>query len=324
MILLGGTILLTIVLNRAFCGWICPLGTLQMLFHKAARFVKIKKIQVPRKFDRVLSSLKYVILVVVLYATWQAGDLVYDAYDPWAAYAHLAAGLTEVYDNFLVGFIFLLVALVGSIWIPNNFCRYFCPMGAFLSILAKFSPTRLHRRESCISCKMCNRKCPAQIELCQGPQVRSTQCLSCGDCLVGCPGENCLEYRVAGKFRLNWIVYGVLAILLFFAPVLIAKQVNAWKTGAIAERLVDSAGVKNPYNITGSMTVATIAEEFEIPPAAFQERFQLPDDFDPQQSLKDLMASTGIRPRDVRDFVAEYLQQQNPGLTFDTSPEDDH
>ena len=64
VILLGGTVLLTIVLNRAFCGWICPLGTLQAIMDKIARFFKIKRVQVPASVDRYLSYIKYLILLI--------------------------------------------------------------------------------------------------------------------------------------------------------------------------------------------------------------------------------------------------------------------
>jgi len=76
MILFGITVVLTILLNRAFCGWICPLGTLQMVADKVARFFKIKRFKVPQQIERPLSMLKYVILVLALYFTWKIGDLV--------------------------------------------------------------------------------------------------------------------------------------------------------------------------------------------------------------------------------------------------------
>lgn len=322
MILLGGTILLTILLNRAFCGWICPLGTLQMIPHKIARFFKIKPLKIPQKLDRGLSYLKYGILAIVLYFTWQAGELVYDAYGPWAAYAHLAGGFEELFSKFLIGTIFLLLAVVGSLWIPHNFCRYFCPMGAFLSLVAKLSPTKLYRTASCFTCKKCDRNCPVQIDLCKAPKVKSTECISCGDCLVGCPGKDCLEYRTGGKFPVRWALYGVLALVLFFTPVVIAKQVGAWKTMETARDILsDPSGIPNPYNIKGKVSLAEVAREFQIPLLAFVAHFQLPEVVDPDQRLKDIADTHGLRMRDFKEFAAEYLQERNPGVMFeDTGP----
>ncbi len=312
MILLGGTVLLTIVLNRSFCGWICPLGTLQAIVDKIARFFKIQKVQVPAKIDQYLSYIKYVMLVMILYFTWQVGELVYTYYDPWAAYTHLAAGFSELYKNFLIGSIFLLVALVGSIWLPHNFCRYFCPMGAFLSLLAKLSPTKLYRKqETCVSCQKCNRVCPVQIEICAQPKVTSLQCISCGDCVVACPKADCLEYRIGGKRPVHWAVYGIVALVLFFAPVGIAKQMDLWETmGARKGRFTSEIGVKSPDTIKGSMSLENVAEEFNIPIEAFMQQFNLPKNIDANAKLSEIAAAHNLRMRGFRDFIAEYMQRQ--------------
>ena len=200
--------------------------------------------------------------IVILYFTWRIGELVYAPYDPWAAYAHIAAGWSELYGEFLIGLLFLIAALVGSLWLPNNFCRYFCPMGAFLGILSKLSPTRIARNEkTCINCKKCDRICPAQIDISTKPVVSSLECLACGDCVAKCPVDKTLEFHAARKFRLPWLSYGVLTVLLFFGPVWIAEQLGYWKTGYVsaAEALTDQSGKNNPANIRGSMTLEMVS-----------------------------------------------------------------
>ncbi len=320
MVLFFASVLLAIVFNRAFCGWICPLGTLQTIFDKIARFFKIKKVTVPVKLEKPLSLVKYVILVVALYFTWRTGELVYSAYDPWAAYGHLAAGFEELFGEMLIGTIFLLAALIGSLWLPNNFCRYFCPMGAFLSFFSRFSPTKITRDESsCINCKKCDRVCPAQLEIATVPEVKSGQCFSCGDCIVACPVENTLDYSVAKKFRLNWLVYGILSVILFFAPVVIAKQTGLWKVnfGSAQELLIDSSGVLNPYNAKGSMPLETMLKEFDVPKDVVFEHFNLPADTDTSRMMKTIAAEHGLETEDFKVFIAEYLQEQSPGLVFE-------
>jgi len=314
MILFGITVVLVVLLNRAFCGWICPLGTLQTLFDRLGRFLKIKKVRVTPKLERSLQYLKYVGLVVILYFTWRIGDLVYGPYDPWAAYAHIAGGLPELYADFLIGSLFLIAALVGSLWLPDNFCRYFCPMGAFLGILSKLSPTRITRNEeTCTNCKTCDRVCPAQIAISTRPRVSSPECLACGDCVAKCPVEQTLEFHASRKIRLPWLVYGVLTLVIFFGPVWIAEQLGYWKTGytSAAEALTDASGQKNPANIRGIMTLEMVSKEFNVPIEAILKKFNLPENTKPGEMLKGIASANKLETEKfvggVRAFVREYL-----------------
>lgn len=320
MVLFVGSIIMTIALNRAFCGWICPLGTLQMFFDRIGRFFNIKKIQAPAAVEKYLGMLKYAGLVIITYFTWKVGDLVYAPYDPWAAFVHIGAGVSGLYAEFLIGSIFLLVALIGSLWLPNNFCRYFCPMGAFLSIFAKFSPTKIYRNQStCINCKKCDSVCPVQIEISTQPAVKSMQCLSCGDCVHDCPVENTLTYKIGSGKNFRWLVYGVAAIVLFFAPVLLAKQLDIWKTNFanITESVKDDTGVSNPYNLKGSVTLKAMLDEFKVPKDVFFQKFKLPADTKEDALLKDIARANSLEVSDFRTFIAEYLQQQNPDLKIE-------
>jgi polyferredoxin len=317
MILLGITVLLVVLLNRAFCGWICPLGTLQTLFDRLARFLKIKKVQVPQNIERWLQYLKYAVLVVILYFTWRLGTLVYAPYDPWAAYAHIAAGWAELYEGFLIGLLFLIVALVGSLWLPNNFCRYFCPMGAFLGILSKFSPTRIARnKKTCIDCKKCDGICPSQIQISTKPVVSSPECLACGDCVANCPVKKTLEFSASRNIRLPWLVYGILTLVLFFGPVWIAEQLGYWKTNysSATEALTDQSGKLDPTKIKGSMTLEMVSKEFNVPVEVILKKFNLPADTKTNEMLKNIaiqnkMATegTGGFVSGVRTFIAESI-----------------
>ncbi len=321
MILLLVTVILAIVLNRAFCGWICPLGTLQMIFDRIGRFFRIKKVRVPDQVEKYLHYLKYVGLVIILYFSWKIGDLVYSSYDPWAAYAHISAGFEELYAEFLIGSIFLLLALIGSLWLPNNFCRYFCPMGAILAILAKLSPTRIHRNAtSCINCKRCDRVCPVQIEISTQPYVKTTECLSCGDCVAICPVENTLFYSIRGKTRIKSLVYGVATLGIFFGSVFVTQQLGIWKTSysSASEALIDASGEKNPANIKGSLTLEVVSQEFNVPIDAFIRRFNLPADVNPAAMLKDIAHPLNLETEDFRLFIEEYLEKGDAAVVTPT------
>ena len=112
-ILLGATLLAAILFRRAFCGNFCPLGTLQELFAWAGKKVLGKTYTVPAGLDRWARYLKYAVLVVFVVLTAALGTLAIRTYDPWVASHHLLDA--ELFTGFLIGFIILVLTIVGSV-----------------------------------------------------------------------------------------------------------------------------------------------------------------------------------------------------------------
>ena len=76
VILLVGMLAMAVVYRRSFCGAICPLGTLQGIFGAAGRrLFGRRRPTVPAAVDRVARYLKYVVLAVFAFWTWQAAEL---------------------------------------------------------------------------------------------------------------------------------------------------------------------------------------------------------------------------------------------------------
>jgi polyferredoxin len=63
------------------------------------------------------------------------GQLAIRPYDPWAAWNHLIG--PDLFAEFLAGFIVLAASLVGSLLFDRFFCKYLCPMGAFLAVIRR-------------------------------------------------------------------------------------------------------------------------------------------------------------------------------------------
>ena len=80
--ILAAVILMTLLLRRAFCGYLCPIGTISEWIHRLAKLLKIKTVSIPPKFDRSLALIKYPLLVFILYITWKAGELLFRQFDP--------------------------------------------------------------------------------------------------------------------------------------------------------------------------------------------------------------------------------------------------
>jgi polyferredoxin len=83
--ILAGVFVMAVLLRRAFCGYMCPIGTLSDWIHAAARRWRMPQPRIPERADRILALLKYVVLAAVVLFTWQAGELLFRAYCP--AYA---------------------------------------------------------------------------------------------------------------------------------------------------------------------------------------------------------------------------------------------
>jgi polyferredoxin len=92
LVLLVGTLLLTLIFRRAFCGQICPLGFLQELFGKLGRkLFGNRRPQLWGWVDRLARNLKYLVLVGVAILSWVLGELIVRPYDPWASWMHLTS-----------------------------------------------------------------------------------------------------------------------------------------------------------------------------------------------------------------------------------------
>ena len=89
---------------------------------QAARSLGVPEQRIPAALDRVLSLLKYVVLGVILLATWRTGELVFRGYDP--CYALISRHGTDitVWAYVVTGMI-----AVASLVVAMPFCRWFCP-----------------------------------------------------------------------------------------------------------------------------------------------------------------------------------------------------
>lgn len=167
-------LLAALLFGRVFCGGVCPLGAI-------ADLVVIRPLQMPRRLDKSLGTIKYLYLVV---AVWMAirpaesRDFVICRFDPFVGFFRL----TGPGHMLMIGGVLLLAGM----FIARPYCRYLCPYGAILAILSRFSwrgVTITPGKE--LDCGLCVGSCPfGAIEKMRA--VRSS-CLSCGRCYGTCP-----------------------------------------------------------------------------------------------------------------------------------------
>jgi len=181
--ILGGVLVMTILLRRAFCGYMCPLGTISEWLGVAVGWLGIPQARITGTADRVLALSKYAVLGAILYYTAKASELIFRGFDPCYALISRHGEDITVWAYVVAGTI-----VVVSLLTPVPFCRWFCPMAAVLNPFSRFGLTRVKREGSqCKDCGLCAKNCPAAIPVDQMEEVTSARCISCLSCIDACP-----------------------------------------------------------------------------------------------------------------------------------------
>ena len=210
--LLGGVLAMTLLLRRAFCGYVCPIGTISEWLHALGRRLRMPDVRVPHAADRVLSLLKYALSVVVLWLTWRAGELIFRGFDP--CYALIGRhGEDITYWAYVVSGAIVVASLIISL----PFCRWFCPLAAVLNPFSRFGLTRVRRHvEVCCDCTACAKKCPMAIPVDRLASVDVARCTSCMSCIDACPQTDAgaISWGPSRRWGLRWSQAALIAVVL--------------------------------------------------------------------------------------------------------------
>lgn len=309
-ILLGITILLVAVTGRTFCGWICPLGTLQGIFGSIGKRLFGRKQRISLKSDRKIRWIRYPILLIFTVGAWYGGRLLIRPYDPWVAWMHIW-DFGEVVDEFLIGLIILVGSLTLAAFLTRPFCRYLCPMGIFLGLLNRFSLIRLEvDQDKCIHCYVCDKRCPVGIPIESMTVIDKTECLSCNECVPACPIPDTLYYRFAGGKKINPMVIGVTVVVVFFGGLGITKAVGIYQSTPKHAADMKAEGGATPEDIRGYMTLGDIAMLFDIDLDSLYSALALDrEEVSPYVKTKGIAGETGseFETDSVRIVVARML-----------------
>jgi len=179
-----GFLLVTVVLGRVWCGWLCPQTTLSDIAEGLARRLGLK----PRRrgFSGPLWRQALLHAAYLLLGFLVAANLLWYFIEPWRFFARLAAFDLHYASWIVLGGTAGLV-YVDLAWVRRLLCREFCPYGRFQTALVDRSTLTLRLPETelarCIDCGSCVRACPMGIDIRQGYQV---ECINCGRCLDAC------------------------------------------------------------------------------------------------------------------------------------------
>lgn len=336
-VLFGSTMLLSLAMRRSFCGQICALGALQEFFGKLGQKLFHKRLTVPKKLDGVLRYLKYVVLAVTVAMAWITGELWITPYDPFNALGHLA-DFNALTTSYLVGFIVLILSLLGSAVYDRFFCKYLCPAGALYGVVGKASPYMVRVEESaCIRCGKCNRACPMNVDVmnAKNGRVTSAECINCNECVHSCPVEGAIHTGYSKKAKIHPLVATLLALALFFVPMGIAAMTGSmqllpnkyeglpWfsvpgvtegkigegEEGHAEEALPATEGEEEDYeaingyassDLRGSYTLEQTAGLLNLSLEELYSRLGLAEDFPSSATLKDAAALMGLGLSDFK------------------------
>jgi len=161
----------TVLWGRVYCGRICAFGAFTQLLDATlpARW----RINIPRAIERRASWIKYGILTAVIaYFLITKNPLIYPYVEPfWMFGLHLRTPVLLT----LLGSL-----LIATVFVRNAYCRFLCPLGAFLGIVSNLTVFRIKRWSECSTCRICEKTC--EWGAIRGPKIVMTECVRCDDC----------------------------------------------------------------------------------------------------------------------------------------------
>lgn len=227
------TLLATAVLGRVFCGWVCPLGTLNHLAGSLRRWPARPRVRgwfhlkylilaglltaalLGFQWAGVLDPLSLTVrsLALGLYPAFNGGlnallDLLYR---PEARFFRAGAEAASAFlqktvlafqqPRFLQGGALgaLFLGVLGLNLLERRFwCRYLCPLGALLGLAGRWALLKRTVSEGCTSCGLCDQQCQGGASTEEGQGWRPSECLACFNCSDACP-SSAAAFGFAGK-----------------------------------------------------------------------------------------------------------------------------
>jgi polyferredoxin len=215
-------IVVTIFMGRIFCGWICPLGTLNtmigslrkkppgtvrhnwyrikyyiLLFILASSLFTAQLAGIMDPISLLIRSFSLSLYPLVSSITRSFFDTVYSLHLPVIVdvteffYTILKKTLLSFHQPYffqglVIGLLFLMLLSLNLIE-RRFWCKYLCPLGALLGILSRYSLLKRSISEECTSCGVCDTMCSGGAVIEKDGTWRGADCLYCMDCDDLCP-----------------------------------------------------------------------------------------------------------------------------------------
>jgi ferredoxin-type protein NapH len=222
LVTMGTFLVAFIFLNKAFCGWICPLGFFQEVMNMIGQKLGLQQTEsVDGKSVKKIRPVKWLMLVFLVFffpLLTGFGLVGHELGSPFCSICPsrilttLAVGDTSqlvvdgTSDGYMIlsiiaTFLFGLMMAIG-LTVRQPFCRI-CPMLAMHAVFKKLGLVRLvkNAKPRCEKCGLCAKACPMDIseihtEM-EKKDVLYPDCTLCGRCVEFCPDKDVLKLKYA-------------------------------------------------------------------------------------------------------------------------------
>ena len=214
-----------IIFNKAWCGFACPLGTIQDWLTALRNKFRIRYANYSEPVFQRLKKIKYFLLALLILIPMAIGNsffglpkLSHDFGVPFCMicpgrtvlpmfsgdFSQLAIDLSSKTKMIFtaLGLLITGIFLAGA-FVKKRFFCLFCPMSAFHYVFAKAALLRLGKNGAkCTRCGNCYRACDVGIrgiaDDLEHKNIVKDDCMMCFKCVEMCPEEGCLKVKFLG------------------------------------------------------------------------------------------------------------------------------